>query len=206
VFLAILLFAGIAALLTITPGIDTALVLRSTITRGRRAGIITAWGICSGVVLWGVASGAGVAALLTASQPAFNALRLMGAAYVIFLGLRSIVGALHQRGSRDIDAPSPPNQRTLFANGLMTNLLNPKVGVFYVAVVPQFIPPGAPILPMAALLAGIHAVEGVLWLSLIAALAARTRWLVGRRVQRGMEVVTGTVLLGFGAKLAVERL
>jgi threonine/homoserine/homoserine lactone efflux protein len=203
---AVLGFGVVALLLTVTPGLDTALVLRSAVTRGRRDAAATALGVVAGVLAWGAAAAVGVSALLTASTVAYGALRLAGAGYLVWLGGRILWRLLRHRAA--VDAGSPPvaaggawrSART----GLLTNLLNPKVGAFYVSVLPQFLPPGTSPLAMGVLLALVHAVLSLVWFAglVLGAVAAR-RWLQRPGVGRTVEGVTGVALLGFGLRLAL---
>ena len=144
-------WTGLVALLTITPGADMALVARSALAAGRREALWTTAGIASGLLVWAAASAVGVAALLAASATAYDALRLAGAAYLVWLGVRSIARA------GPPPAPPPGARRPLrYATGLVSNLANPKIVVFYSTVLPGFVPEGAG--PrLVALLAAIHA-------------------------------------------------
>jgi threonine/homoserine/homoserine lactone efflux protein len=203
-------FAVVAALLTVTPGIDTALVIRNTLQGGRAVGLRTSLGICCGLIVWGLLSALGVTAVVTASRVAFDALRLAGAAYLIFLGVRTLLatrgGDARDGGDRLGVADGRGRGRAAFRTGMLNNLLNPKVGVFYVTLLPQFVPAGTSVLGVSVLLASVHFVEGVLWLSLITLVVHRAARLMRRpAVRRGMERVTGLVLLGFGARVALER-
>lgn len=199
---ALLTFAAFAALLTITPGVDTALVIRMSIAGGARRGRLAALGVCSGVVVWGFASAAGITALLSASERAYDTLRIAGALYLIWLGVRALVARREDEGESGGDV-SPA---AAFRTGLLSNLLNPKVGAFYLSVLPQFIPKGAPVLATSLLLAAVHAVEGILWLFLVASLTARLGGVLRRpSIKRRLEQVTGAVLVAFGLRLALER-
>jgi RhtB (resistance to homoserine/threonine) family protein len=207
----VLAFALVAALLTVTPGIDTALVIRTTLAAGRATGLRTAAGICTGVVTWGMLSAVGVSAVLTASRVAYDVLRLLGAAYLVVLGVRTLLAARRGRApvagdEAGAELPGVAGSRAAFRTGLLTNLLNPKVGVFYVTLLPQFIPAGTPVLGMSVLLAGIHAVEGIAWLSLLVLVVHRLGMAMRRpSVRRALERVTGVVLVGFGVRVALER-
>lgn len=205
VWTSVLGFAVVAALLTITPGIDTALVIRSTLQGGRRTGLVTSLGICCGLIVWGLLSALGVTAVLTASRVAFDVLRLCGAAYLVVLGVRTLLFA--QRSEAEVVAPPAARSgRAAFRIGMLNNLLNPKVGVFYLTLLPQFIPAGATVLGVSALLASVHFVEGLIWLSLLTfAVHHAARLLRRASVRRTMERITGLVLLGFGARVALER-
>ncbi|MEV6343332.1 LysE family translocator [Actinoplanes sp. NPDC051851] len=204
---AVLAFAVLGALLTITPGLDTALVLRAAITMGRGPAFATAFGVGTGALTWGAAAAVGATALLTASTVAYDALRLVGAAYMIFLGVRMIRGALRPSGGETPMAvePAAPGLWNTFGRGLLTNLLNPKVGAFYLAVLPQFIPPGTSSLAVGVLLALVHDVEGLLWFTVIIFGAQAARGFLARpAVRRGVDAGTGAVLIGFGAKLGLS--
>ena len=204
---ALLSFAVVAALLTITPGLDTALVLRSALVQGRRLAIATSLGIISGAFVWGVAAAVGLAALLRASEVAFSVLKIVGAGYMIFLGLRMLwTRVIRPRAVSSSVGSLPRHWWGSFGKGLLTNLLNPKVGAFYVAVLPQFLPSGVNELLMGVLLAGVHGVETALWFALIifGAHAVR-RWLDRPVVQRSIDGVTGSALVGFGVALAVSH-
>ncbi|WP_369137478.1 LysE family translocator [Modestobacter versicolor] len=200
-------FGLIALLLTITPGLDTALVLRAAITRGRRDGLATALGVIGGVVAWGAAAAVGVSALVTASSIAYAVLRLVGAAYMVWLGGR-ILWRLARRRAESVSDDGPARAAGVWRSartGLLTNLLNPKVGAFYVAALPQFIPPGTSALGMGLLLACVHAALSLAWFTvLVLGANAARRWLQRPRVSRTVEGTTGIALIGFGARLALS--
>ncbi|MFE6857351.1 LysE family translocator [Nocardia sp. NPDC057668] len=203
-FEAVLSFALVAGLLTIVPGLDTALVLRAAVSRGRRHAFATALGIGSGTLVWGAAAAAGVSVLLTASEVAYTALRVAGALYLMWMGVTMIRAGLRRSPALTNDiGDTPHGLLAAWARGVGTNLLNPKVGVFYVAMLPQFLPEGVPPLLMGCLLALIHNVEGMLWFTAVitAATVART-WLTRDTVRRTLDTLTGTVVIGFGVRLA----
>ena len=158
----LLAFTLAAALLTITPGADTLLVVRFAAGRGRAAGLAAAAGVLSGVLVWGAIVAVGVAALIVASPMLFRTLQWAGAAYLIWLGLQLLL----PKRSADTAQPAAGTGNP-FLSGLLTNLLNPKVGVFYLAFLPPFIPAGAPHGPFIFLLAAIHALLGLLWFLLL---------------------------------------
>jgi len=199
-------FAIVAGLLTITPGLDTALVLRYSLTQSKAVAFATSIGITAGLLVWGIAASVGVSALLTASQVAYDVLRVVGALYMAWLGFRLIRAALRRDGGHE-DADVPPAPETLwsgFRSGFLTNLLNPKIGAFYVAVLPQFIPAGTPSLGGGVALTMVHVVESLVWFALLIVTAAAMRqWLERRR--RAIDAVTGAVLLLFAARLALVR-
>ena len=204
---AVLSFALLGALLTITPGLDTALVLRAAVSMGRGPAFATALGVGAGALTWGAAAAVGVSALLTASEVGYTALRVAGAAYMIYLGLRMVRSAIKTKLAYAEEAPgrAVPTVWNTFGRGLFTNLLNPKVGAFYVAVLPQFIPNGSSPLLVGVLLALVHDLEGLLWFSAIIVGAGALRGYLSRRsVQRAVDGGTGAVLLGFGLKLGLS--
>lgn len=203
----LLAFIGIATIITITPGADMALVTRVALAQGKSAAWLTSLGVVTGLLVWGVASAAGIAALLNASATLYTILRLAGAAYLIFLGLQALFSrsSSHSPSSTEI-APPPPNRAGAYARGLLNNLLNPKIGVFYTAFLPQFIAPGQPVFLMSVTLAAVHAALGILWLFFYASLITRAGDLFRRpRIRRAMECVTGIVLVGLGLRLATEQ-
>jgi threonine/homoserine/homoserine lactone efflux protein len=203
---AVLGFAVVAAALTVTPGLDTALVLRAALTRSRREAAATAAGITAGLFVWGTAAAIGVSALLTASEVAYDVLRWAGAAYLVWFGTRLLVRALRRGVVADQLAGGDVGSAWRAARlGLMTNLLNPKVGVFYAALLPQFLPTGSDPLFAALLLAGVHAVLTVGWFALLIGLAsALSRWLRRPGTVRLIDGLTGTTLIGFGVRLALS--
>ena len=191
-----------AGLLTLTPGLDTALILRTAAVEGPRRGALAAVGITGGCLIWGAAVALGLGALLAASSLAFSVLTWAGAAYLVWLGLGLI---LKPRSAFDLaaGAPSSEGDFTWLRRGLLTNLLNPKVGVFYISFLPQFLPAGVAPAPFIFLLAVIHAALGLGW---SACLIGATRPIAGalRRasVVRWLDRVTGGVFLAFGVRLA----
>lgn len=206
----LLAFAGIAAVLTITPGADTMLVMRSVIARGQRAGLLTTLGICSGLFVHAALSALGLSWVLMRSATAFEIVKLLGAGYLILLGCQSLWQALRRRSQMQVsdDAVALPqaDARRAFIEGMLNNILNPKVAVFYLAFLPQFIGPHDPVLSKSVLLAAIHFAMGIVWLSLVTFLLGRMRALLTRpRVKQGLEAFTGLVLIGFGLRLAAER-
>jgi RhtB (resistance to homoserine/threonine) family protein len=198
----LLTFTAAAALLTITPGPDTALVLRTAANEGPRRGLWSGLGIVAGCLVWAGSVAAGLGVLLLASRLAYAVLRWIGAAYLLYVG----IGMLrHPRASFATAAAARPPSRSAFARGALTNLLNPKVGVFYVSFLPQFIPNGVAVAPYAMLLGAIHALLGLVWFAcLIAAMGPVARWLRRPQVVRGLDRVTGTVFIAFGARLALD--
>jgi threonine/homoserine/homoserine lactone efflux protein len=201
-------FALVVGLLTLTPGLDTALILRTSALRSARQAWGVVLGIQSGTLIWGVLTAAGVSALLTASHLAYEILRWAGVAYLAWIGGTMLRSALRRRAP-GVPTESPPPAETFTAGwrrGLLTNLLNPKMGAFYVALLPQFIPPDASALLMGAALAGVHVALGTAWSAVLVLAARRMRRVLARPApQRVLEGVAGVAILGFGAKLAATR-
>ena len=195
-------FAAIAAVLTISPGPDFALVLRTSLASDRSRAVTAAAGIGTGCFVWGCASALGITALLATSRIGYEALRIAGAIYLGYLGVQALRSArrpVHEEAGRSL------SHGRAFRTGLLTNVLNPKVGVVYLSLLPTFIPHGAPVLPFTLLLVAIHDVMGLAWLTAVAVLVQRARRLFGRpRVRQRLEQATGVALLGFGATVAVE--
>ena len=205
---AILSFAAVVGLLTLTPGMDTALILRTAaVGEPRRA-----WGVVSGIqtgtLVWGALTSAGVTALLTASHIAYEVLRWAGACYLTWMGLTMLWATLRRRGTEAAPLPTEESGNAFlpgWRRGALTNLLNPKVGVFYVALLPQFIPAGAPVFASGLLLTSIHILFGALWSTVLVLLARRLRHAMQRPLARRiLDRVTGTVIAGFGVRLALS--
>lgn len=207
---ALLSFSLVALLLTVMPGLDTALVLRTSIVRGRRQAWAAAFGIGAGCLAWGVAAAVGASALLAASHTAYRALTLAGALYLVAFGGRLLWSSLRRSsvGVPLVEEGRETRSRSLvgaFAAGAGTNLLNPKIGVFYVATIPQFIPEGASHLFMGVLLAVVHNAIGLVWFAVVITGSGWAgRWLGGRTVVRITDRVTGAVLVAFGIRLAAS--
>jgi threonine/homoserine/homoserine lactone efflux protein len=204
----LLSFAAVAGLVTIIPGLDTAIVVRSAAVHGPRHGLATALGVNAGVMVWGLAAAVGISALLTASLVAYTLVRISGAVYLIWFGSRLLLRAVRGDVSSAVEgeATTPRGLRRSWRDGLTTNLLNPKIGVFYLAVLPQFISPHASHLLMGLLLAGVHNLEVLLWLGLLILGTGRLRRLIeGPGARRVIDGVTGTTLVGFGIKLGLSR-
>jgi threonine/homoserine/homoserine lactone efflux protein len=198
----IVAFVGIAALLTILPGADMALVAKVTLQDGRRAAFFTSLGISSGLPLHATASALGLSIILSTSATAFTVVKVAGALYLAYLGVRTIRHA--GRAIEVATAGRVRSERAAFAQGFLTNVLNPKVALFYLTVLPQFIGPGDAVLAKSLLLAGIHVALGLVWLPLYAyALDRLSALVLGAR--RWLERITGVALVGLGARLALER-
>ena len=196
-------FVAAASLLTITPGLDTALVLRTAATSSVRQAVHAGLGIVVGCFGWGVLVAMGLGALLMASQVAYSVLKWVGAAYLIWTGYKML---RHPRASFVVNETGALNAgRTAFGTGLLTNLLNPKVGIFYVSFLPQFVPPGVLVAPYLLMLAAIHSLLGVVLFScLIAATRPISRFLRRPAIVKGCDRVTGGMFVAFGIGLALE--
>jgi threonine/homoserine/homoserine lactone efflux protein len=194
-----------AGLLTITPGLDTALVLRTAAVEGPKRAVFAALGINVGCLIWGAAVALGLGALLAASTLAFTILKWVGAAYLVWLGLNLLLKP-RDRFEIATGAKRGGGDLTWMRRGFLTNLLNPKIGVFYVSFLPQFLPTGVQAAPFIFLLAVIHVLIGSCW---SATLIAGTRPIAGvlqrSAVVRWLDRLTGGVFVAFGVRLALDR-
>ena len=196
-------FVFAAGLLTITPGVDTAMVLRASAAQGPRAGAAAGIGVAAGLMVWGAGAALGLNALMAASSAAFAALKWAGAAYLVWLGLRLL---LRPRAAFVGAGGVAAGLRGSLRRGFLTNVLNPKVGVFYATFLPQFIPAGVNVAAFSLLLAGIHAALTLIWFAaLIAMTVPIGRRLREPRVVRALDRATGAVFLAFGVKLAAAQ-
>ncbi|MFT9222422.1 LysE family translocator [Gluconobacter oxydans] len=201
----LLTFAAAAAVFTITPGLDTAMTLRTATTSGWKAGLAAVVGICLGLGIWGLAAAFGLTALLAASETAFMVVKWAGALYLAWLGIGLI---LHPRASLGTaeTVPVHDDARAAFRRGLLTNLLNPKVGIFYMTFMPQFIPPHVNVKEFSLLLTAIQAILSFSWLALLVALTVPLgRFLSSPVVVRRMDRLTGGIFIAFSLKLALSR-
>ena len=196
-------FLGIAILVIVTPGQDTALTIRNTMLGGRSAGVATAAGVAAGQACWTAAASIGLAALLVASEPVFVALKLAGAAYLVFLGLQALHHALRP-GTRSVersDGPSLAAPRA-FRHGFLSNLGNPKMAIFFTSLLPQFGSSFASLLALGLLFCALT----FTWLAAYSFAIARAGDLLRRpRIRRSLDAFTGTCLVAFGIRLAAER-
>ena len=208
---ALLSFTLAAGLLTVTPGLDTALVLRTAAVEGGKQAMLAGTGICFGCLLWGAAASFGLSALLAVSGFAYNVLRIVGAIYLGYLGIKLFIRAFASASSNNVAEPvwkeyDSRDSSLWFKRGLLTNLLNPKVGVFYLSFLPQFIPAGVPVWSFSVVLALIHGIEGLLWFLLLTnATELVSGWLRQRRVVMALDSATGAIFIGFGLKLAFDK-
>lgn len=194
-------------ILTLTPGFDTALVLRTALAQGWQRAWATASGVTLGCLLWGIAVGFGLGALLMASELAYNLLKWTGTGWLLYLGIRLLLNPRQQPVTMEEDAPlRPQGYLACFLRGLTGNLLNPKVGVFYVTFLPQFIPAGASVALWCTLMALAHMVLGLVWNAvLIAGSHYFARHLRKPPILKVMDRLTGCVFIVFAAKLALSR-
>ncbi|MBL6938017.1 MAG: LysE family translocator [Alphaproteobacteria bacterium] len=198
-------FTVAAALLVITPGLDTALVLRTAAVEGPKRAIQAGLGTVLGCLTWALVVSLGLGALLAASQVAYNALRVAGALYMGWLGLKMIAAAV--RGDAAMPAfAETGGTRSWIRRGFLTNILNPKVGAFYVSLLPLFIPPHVNVVGFSLLLASILSLEGLLWFWMLTVLVTPlANWIRRRSVTRALDGVTGGVLVAAGAGLFLSR-
>jgi len=205
-------FIALAAVLTMTPGADTVLTLRNTLSGGTRDGLWTMAGICSGFVFQPLLAVLGVAALFVKLPLAFAVVKFAGALYLVYLGVQSLRESVKLfRPDRTVQpqvngTPGRASSAKRYREGLLTNALNPKISVFYFAVLPQFIKAGDPVLLKSLLMTFCHYVMGVIWLGGIAICAGQLRSVLIRpRVKATLEGVSGLAMIGFGARLALAR-
>jgi threonine/homoserine/homoserine lactone efflux protein len=192
-------FLGVAALVIVTPGQDTALTIRNTLLGGRRGGVATAAGVVSGQLVWALAASAGLSALLLASAPLFTAIRVAGAVYLVLLGVQSLLAALG-RGRR-VEGRAT-RRRAPYRQGVLSNLGNPKMAVFFTSLLPQF---GSSFAWMLAL-GLLFAVLTLTWLSAYALAVAKASGFLQRpRARRALDAVTGLALVALGLRVAADR-
>lgn len=206
-------FTVASAILAVTPGNDTILTMKNSLMGGRAAGFATMLGIICGCLVHAAFSALGISIILVKSAALFNTVKLIGAAYLIYLGIRTLWSLWKSRHAREANEAFDPSNngsnktaRRAFAEGLLTNVLNPKVAIFYLSFLPQFINPNDSVMARSFLLAGIHQFVGAIWLSCIVMFVTRMRGLLTRaNVRRKLESLTALVLIGFGIKLALDR-
>jgi threonine/homoserine/homoserine lactone efflux protein len=193
-----LAFLGVATVVIVTPGQDTALTIRNTLLGGRRSGILTAGGVSMGQAIWALATSAGIAAMLQASAPAFEALKLAGAAYLIWLGLQTIFRRSGERRA------APPRPGRSFRQGVVSNLGNPKMAIFFTSLLPQFVP--QPAFGSLFALGLVFSAMTFSWLTGYAFAVAKAGDFLRRpRIRRALDRLTGAVLIALGLRLAGEH-
>lgn len=200
-------FALLAALLTIVPGADTVLVLHTAIARGRAPALLAGAGVVSGCLVWGVATAIGASAVISAWPAAYRGLRIAGALYIAWLGVQLFASMRVRRdaGAPVLDTERAGSSRGFWWRGFTVNLLNPKVGVFYLSTIPQFLVPGLPDAVVGSLLALIHGVEGMVWFGLVVGPVTWARsWFENERVRRWLDGGAAVILIGFAVVMLVE--
>ena len=201
-------FIGVAAIVIVVPGPDTAVVTKNILVHGRRAAFGTSFGVSAGLAVWTVAAAVGVASVVRASAVAFTVLKLVGALYLVWLGIQALLAARHSQSSPLAVAANKPLMGALggFRQGFLSDLANPKIGIFFTSLLPQFVEPGHPVLLPFLVLGAVFVLMTVLWLSAYCLIAARAAATLQRpRIKAAMDRVTGIVLIGLGLRLAVEH-
>lgn len=199
-------FLAVVAMITVTPGPDTALVVRNTLRGRLRDGVLTALGCSFGLLVWGVAAALGLATLMSTSASLFGVLRILGGAYLIWLGLRILWSTRHGAEAQAASAQLQPEGGRPLLEGLLTDLLNPKAAAFFTALLPQFVTSTDRVLTTTLLLAAIAAVAAFIGFVAYAALAARARAALGRAsLRRWLDRATGMVLLGLGMRMLARE-
>jgi threonine/homoserine/homoserine lactone efflux protein len=202
-------FVGVSLLVIATPGQDTALTIRNTLLGGRRGGVFTALGVSTGQATWTLAASAGIAALLVASEPAFLAVKVLGAGYLVYLGVHALLAAARSSGSERF-AIGGGSAVTLapgiaYRQGVVSNLGNPKMAVFFTSLLPQFTPSGEGSFSALLALGLLFCSFTLVWLTGYAIAVARAGDLLRRpRIRRSLEALTGAVLVALGLRLATE--
>jgi len=202
----LLAFVGVSLLLAVTPGPDMAVVTRNALAHGRRGVLLTTTGIGLALVIWTTATAVGLSAVLRASGDLLFVLKIAGAAYLAYLGVRTLLDSRMRPADLLDAAPPPAPAHAIFRQGFLSAISNPKLGVFFVTFLPQFVGPGQSLLPRLLELGFVFAVIGWTWMNVYGLLITRIRDIItAPRVRQWMQRVTGVVLLGFGARLALER-
>jgi len=202
----LLAFMGVSMLLAVTPGPDMAVVTKNALAHGRRGVFLTTSGIALALVLWVTATAVGLSALLRTSGEVLFVLKIVGACYLAYLGVRTLIESRRQPADLLAGAPVAPPAHAVFRQGFLSAVSNPKLGVFFVTFLPQFVLSGQDVFGRLLELGIVFAVIGWIWMNVYGLFVTRLRELItARRVRQWMERVTGVVLLGFGARLALER-
>jgi threonine/homoserine/homoserine lactone efflux protein len=198
-------FAAVAAVIVLVPGPDMALVLRNGVAHGRRAAVATALGINAGLLVWAVAATLGIAAALEASSTAFTVLKLAGAAYLVWLGVRALLEAW-RGGAGEAAHEAPRGKASPFRQGLLSNLLNPKIALVYTTLIPQFVDRGGSEVAQTFLLAGVFIAMGLAWLTAYALIVAEAGSFLRRPpVRRLVNAIAGAALTALGVRVALDR-
>jgi threonine/homoserine/homoserine lactone efflux protein len=206
---ALIAFVGVAALTITTPGPDTALTVRNALLGGRRCGTATALGVSLGLAVWTLTASAGIAALLVASEPAFMAVKLAGAAYLVYLGAQSLWHAVRGGGAAhapDGRAPRSLTPRVALRQGIVNDLGNPKIAVFFTTLLPQFAPSHGPAFATLLAFGLVFCVMTFVWLTLYSVVVARAGDALRRpRIRRALDAIMGAALVAIGVRVAAER-
>ena len=208
----VITFIVAVTLLTMSPGSDTMLVFRSVLKRGQAAGLLTTLGICTGLFVHATLSALGLSVIVVRSAFAYEAVKILGAGYLVGLGVWTIIQVRLHSNRPDVEHGMLPAAALkkkgwpqAFIEGLLNNVLNPKPAIFYLAFLPQFIRPTDPVLLKSLMLTGIHFVIGIVWLALLVMLIGKIgQWLTRESVRRKLEMTSGAILIGFGVRLAFE--
>lgn len=202
----LLVFIGVAALVIVIPGPDTAVVTKNVLVHGRRAAFGTSMGVSAGLSVWTIAAAVGVASVVRASAVAFTVLKLVGALYLVWLGVQALRAARQPESrARTVNKPAM-GALGGFRQGFLSDLANPKIGIFFTSLLPQFVDPGHPVLLPFLALGGVFVLMTVLWLSAYCLVAARAAATLQRpRVKAAMDRFTGVVLIALGLRLAIEH-
>jgi len=202
----LLAFVAVSTVVICTPGQDTALTIRNTLSGGSRTGIATAGGVALGQTLWTIAASAGVVALLTASEPVFRALKLVGAAYLVYLGAQSLWAAVAKRAQQSrLRSSTPLSPRRALRQGVLSNLGNPKMAVFFASLLPQFAPEGGATFVALLGLGLLFCSMTFAWLCCYALAVARIGRLLTGTIRRVLDALTGAILVALGVRLASEE-
>ncbi len=202
----LLAFAGVSLLLAVTPGPDMAVVTKNALAHGRRGVVLTTSGIALALVVWVTATAVGLSALLRTSGEVLFALKIVGAVYLAYLGVRTLLESRSRPGDLLAGSPAAAPAHAVFRQGFLSAISNPKLGVFFVTFLPQFVLAGQQVLPRLLVLGVTFAVIGWLWMNVYGLFVTRLRAVItAPRVRQWMQRFTGVVLLGFGARLALER-
>lgn len=201
-----LAFIPVAAILTITPGSDTMLVVNNTLTRSTTDGLCTVAGINAGLLIHALASALGLSMILMNSAAAFEMVKMAGALYIIYLGIQSLRSSRKQDNTEFAEAKSSKGVAASIREGFLTNVLNPKVAIFYLALLPQFISPADDILRKSLMLMTIHFSMGILWFSFLTLALGRLRHLVSNgKFKKRLEAISGIIFIALGLKMALSR-
>jgi threonine/homoserine/homoserine lactone efflux protein len=205
----IVAFLGVSALVIVTPGQDTALTIRNTLVGGRRSGVLTGLGVVTGQLTWALGTSAGLAAVIVTSEKVFVALKLVGAVYLVYLGARALLGAVRFRDREGAADLSPPRLHlaghVAYRQGVISNLGNPKIAVFFTSLLPQFAGGDASFVALFSL-GLVFAGMTLIWLSAYAGAVAKAGDVLRRpAIRRTLEVLMGAVLIGLGLRLAAEH-